>query len=68
MKEEITYQQYIEFLKEHMSQISKFSRHLGYNQGSIRRILQGLSNPDPFVLYQASLAASNVLDQDSHIH
>lgn len=62
------YQAYIDYLRESFSHISKFPSAAGFNSLCVHRILKDLHNPDPFILYQASLAASKVLDQDTQYH
>ena len=62
------YKEYIDYLRESFSHLSKFPAAVGFNSLSVRRILKDLHNPDPFIMYQASLAASRVLDQDTQYH
>lgn len=62
------YNTYLEFLRESFRHLSKYPRASGINPRSLQRILQDLNHEDPFVIFQASLAAATLLDQDRLYH
>ena len=65
---EMNYSEHINFLKDSLGHMTEFASHLGLNPRRLRRILKDLSHQDPFVVYQASIAAAILLDEKTQYH
>ena len=65
--EDKTFNDYILYLRESLENLSEYWDKIGHRDPYIQDIRKALKHADPFVLYNASIAATLIL-QDSSIY
>lgn len=68
MNENPSFNEYLSQLRESLDCLAIYWEHIGYECPHIDHIASGLKNADPFVLYNASIAATLLLSDESIYH
>jgi hypothetical protein len=63
-----SFNEYILFLRDTLYNLVEYRQKIGHPHLRVKAIYKDLSNADPFILYQASLAATLLLEDASIYH
>lgn len=66
--QDIGFDEYLDYLRESIDGLWTYFDNIGHDDPNISRIKLALNNPDPFVVYRASLAATVLLSDKSIYH